>query len=216
MIYRTPAPAGARKSIFHPDETDIKVLDAMIGFDGDKLQLGYIVEQTGIDKPLVQKSIKWLAQSGKIITVGKGRGTSYKVNVEENDLVPVDPTQFGDQFRPQGGPTVREIVRAVFNRVEPMTRLAPSKVIEIAMSAFPEKKLNHNSFGQVFSKMATAGEIQPEGEGRNRKYWRGLNMIEGAATISSDVDFSRFFETISNDEDTSDNSEESFSIDIAV
>lgn len=193
-----PRPAGARKSIFHPNEIDIKVLDAMISFEASeetpKLQMDWIAEKAGIDKTDVQRSIKWLNTADFVETQSRGRGTHYLVKVQENNLTPVDPTTLGDSYRKPGGPTVRKICRTVFNGLEPLQRIAPAKMTEIAQAIYPELGLTRQSFGQVFTKMASIGEIYFEGNGRSRKYWRAMDQIEDAAEgVPEGFDFSKFF-----------------------
>jgi len=207
LMTRGPSPSGARKSIFHPNETDVAVLDAMLSYspseETPKLQMDWISKTSGIEKADVQKSIKWLNSAGHIETQGRGRGTHYEVKVDSNDLQAVDPTTLGDNFRRSGGPTVREICRTVFNGIEPAQRVAPAKVTEIAQALFPESNLTRQSFGQVFTKMAAAGELMFDGDGRSRKYWRGMDQIEGAAEIPEGFDFEQFFTSDTSDEDSS-------------
>lgn len=192
-----PSPAGARKSIYHPNETDIAVLDAMLKFEVSeetpKLQMDWIAAQTGIEKVDVQRSIKYLNTAQQIETQGRGRGTHYEVKVTTNDLQPVDPTTLGDNYRKAGGPTVRQICRAVFNGLEPAQRVAPAKVTEIAQVLYPESNLTRQSFGQVFTKMASAGELLFEGDGRSRKYWRGMDQLDGGSEVPEGFDFAQFF-----------------------
>lgn len=206
-----PSPSGARKSIFHPNETDVAVLDAMLSYttseEAPKLQMDWIATKAGIDKTDVQKSIKWLNQAGHIETQGRGRGTHYEVKVETNDLQPVDPSALGDNYRRAGGPTVREICRTVFNGLEPAQRVAPAKVTEIAQALFPESNLTRQSFGQVFTKMASAGELMFDGDGRSRKYWRDMDELEGAAEAPTSFDFQQFFPE-ETDEVTDDSSDD--------
>lgn len=198
---RKPSPAGARKSIFHPNDTDVKVFDAILTFENpsedNKLQMDWISKTTNIDKSDVQKSIKYLRSTNYITVHGKGRGTHYTPNVTTNDLQAVDPTTLGDNFRTAGGPTVREIVRTIFNSLEPLQQIAPAQVTEIAQSMFPNSKLTRQSFGQVFTKMASQDppELFFEGDGRSRRYWRGTDKLEGAAEVPENFDFSQFFNT---------------------
>ncbi len=205
-----PAPSGARKSIFHPNETDIAVLDAMLSFEVSeetpKLQMDWIADKTGIEKADVQKAIKWLNSADYIETQSRGRGTHYTVKVEENNLEKVDPTTLGDSYRKPGGPTIREICRTVFNGLEPAQRVSPAQVTEIAQALYPEQNLARTSFGQVFTKMASSGEIFFEGEGRSRKYWRDMDKIEGGADAPEDFDFASFFPEEANEE-TSENTD---------
>lgn len=205
-LEKTPIkPAGARKSIFHPNNTDILVLSAMLNFvvseETPKLQMDWIAENTKIEKSEVQRSIKWLNSAEKIETIGRGRGTHYKVLVETNDLTVA--TEEDGNYRKAGGPTVKQIVRAVFNGLEPCQRVSPAKINEISQSLFPESNLTRQSFGQVFTKMASAGELQFEGDGRSRKYWRGVEKLDGAAEVF-DFDFDRFFDS----EDTTTSTDE--------
>lgn len=192
-----PSPAGARKSIYHPNTTDLRVLDAMLSFvaseETPKLQMDWIAAQTGFDKVDVQKSIKWLGAAGHIETKNRGRGTHYLVKVASNDLQVVDPTSLGSDFRRAGGPTVKSIVRAVFNGLEPLQRVSPAKVTEIAQTLYPDSNLTRQSFGQVFTKMAANGELQFEGEGRSRQYWRDMTKLDGAAETPAGFDFAQFF-----------------------
>ena len=194
---RGPNPAGARKSIYHPNEIDIAVLDAMLKYEpteeAPKLQMDWIAGQTGIDKADVQRSIKYLNITNQIETQGRGRGTHYEVKVDVNDLHPVDPTSLGDNYRKAGGPTVRQICKAVFNGLEPAQRVAPAKVTEIAQNLYPDSNLTRQSFGQVFTKMASAGELLFEGDGRSRKYWRGMDVLEGGSEVPEGFDFTQFF-----------------------
>lgn len=223
-------PAGARKSIYHPNTTDVKVMDAILSFTPDEsneedqfksLDMSWISEATGIEKANVQKSIKWLNVINYIKTLGRGRGTHYQPVVENNDLVALDPNNLGPEYRPAGGPTVKQIVRTIFNSVEPNQRLAPADVTEISQGMFPEQKLTRQSFGQVFTKMAAAGELFPFGKGRSCEYFRGTEKLEGAAEPTHNYDFEAFFsrkneenadntvETTGNTEtETTENSEE--------
>lgn len=205
---KSASPAGARKSIFHPNATDVSVLDTMLTFteseETPKLQMDWISKQSGIEKSEVQKAIKWLNSANKIETVGRGRGTNYKVLVTSNDLQVVDPATVGGSYRRSGGPTVKQIVRAVFNGLEPGQRVAPAKVHEIVLKLFPECGLTRQSYGQVFTKMALEGELQIEGDGRSRRYSRGFDKLDDAADVPTGFDFDQFFdEEVTTDDTTS-------------
>lgn len=208
------SPAGARKSIFHPNQFDVKVLDAMISFTATeempKLQMDWISKETEFEKTDVQRAIKWLNSANLIETIGRGRGTHYKALVTSNDLTVVDESELEGNYRRSGGPTVKQIVRAIFNGLEPATRLSPAKVNEIAQELYPESRLTRQSFGQVFTKMAEAGELFFEGDGRSRQYWRGMDLLEGAAEAPEGFDFDRFFATTeeTSTDETEDNSSE--------
>lgn len=220
----SPAPAGARKSIFHPNETDIKVFDAILSFDftadsegnTPRLQMDWIASESGIEKSDVQKSIKWLQGSDYITTHSRGRGTHYTPKVTENNLEVVDPSTVGTNFRTTGGPTVKEIVKAIFNGLEPLERVSPKQITKMANAFFPEKNLVRESFGQVFTKMAESGDLFCEGEARSRKYWRGMNKIEGAAEISENISFESVYNSIiaKNDESSETTSEDTSSEEI--
>lgn len=197
-ITNVPAPAGARKSIYHPNPTDVQVLDVMCRFvpadDKSHVQMSWVMEQLGFSKETdpdgfkakkteVQRAIKWLNQAGKIKTHGRGRGTFYEVLVPSNDLVAVDPSTLGDEYRLRGGPTVKQIVRAVFNVHEPLERVNPKQVVALADRMFPEMRLKRDSFGQVFTNLEEAGELHAEGDGPTRRYWRGIERLSDAATV---------------------------------
>lgn len=201
------SPAGARKSIFHPNETDVKVLDTMLSFQGDEakeLTMSWVVEQSGLNKGDVQKAIKWLNSSDRIVTHGRGRGTYYTLNVDQNDLQPVDPDALGSDYRRQGGPTVKAIVRAVFNSLEPAFRVSPADVTLIAQNMFPESKLTRQSFGQIFTKLAKEGDLLFQGDGRSRKYWRGTEKLEGAAEVPEGFDVLPFLPKSEEDQEVVD------------
>jgi len=204
------SPAGARKSIVHPNETDIKVFEAMLTFTASpetpKLQMDWISTVSGIDKSEVQKSIKWLSSANKIETVNRGRGTHYNVTSTIDDLHVVDAS--GDNYRKTGGPTVKQIVRAVFNGLEPARRVAPAEVNQIAQKMYPDSNLTRQSFGQVFTNMAKEGHLQFEGEGRSRKYWRGMELLEDAAPSPDNFDFDQFFNSSDSTDSSNDDSVE--------
>lgn len=185
---RSPSPAGARKSIHHPNENDVKVLDAMLSLKTDTIKAADVLEalnegSNSFEKPDMQKSIKWLNSSNAITTHGRGRGTSYSLNVSENSLTVVDPASLGGSFRNPDGPEVVEIVRAMFNCLEPMAKVSPSEIVEAAQECFPDQNLERSSFGTIFSQMAKVDELFHEGEGRGRRYWRGPNKLPNAAEI---------------------------------
>lgn len=197
-VSRTKAsPAGARKSIFHPNATDIAVLDTMLSFSASEetpqLQMDWISKQSGIEKAEVQRGIKWLKSANLIDTIGRGRGTHYTVLTDSNNLSVVDESSLGDNYRKPGAFTVKQYVRAIFNGLEPAQKVSPAKILGIAQQLFPESNLTRQSFGQVFTKMSQAGELQFEGEGRSRQYWRGMELLEDVADVPEDFDFGQFF-----------------------
>jgi len=187
------SPAGARRSIVHPNATDVAVFETMLTFTASpetpKLQMDWISSTSGIDKSEVQKSIKWLSSANKIETINRGRGTHYNVSSTMDDLHVVEQGD-SNSYRKTGGPTVKQIVRAVFNGLEPARRIAPAEVNEIAQKMYPDSNLTRQSFGQVFTNMAKDGHLQFEGEGRSRKYWRGMDMLEDAAPTPTNFDLS--------------------------
>jgi hypothetical protein len=190
---RKPSPAGARRSIHHPNETDVLVLDAFLAVKNDGTEeikaadvLTKLQEKdSSFEKAELQKSIKWFNSANIITTNGRGRGTFYTLNVSTNDLQVVDPSTLAN-YRNPDGPTVVQIVRAIFNSLEPMQRMSPAEVVEAARECFPDQNLERSSFGTVFSQMAKNDELFHAGEGRGRQYWRGPNKLDDAAEFPDD------------------------------
>lgn len=181
----------ARKSIVHPNQTDVDVLNVVLSSSETRVRSAHILEtllQRGVsvDKSEVARSIRFLVGAGKLQAFGKGRGTTYSSLVATNDLEVVDvSTLSSGKYRMAGGPTVSQIVRAVFNSTNPNDKMSPKEIQEKAARLFPQQNLTRNSFGQVFSKMANSGELMFEGLGRARRYWRGTERLSGAAEVPS-------------------------------
>lgn len=194
---QTVRAAGARKSIVHPNAQDLKALDCILAFTDEMFTQDMLVtalNEAGIeiDKKALKPTLDFL-KVNYITTHGRGRGAKYSCNVENNNLQVVDTSNLGPAFRQSGGPTVIEIVRAVFNVLEPEQKVSPSQIMKIAMQAFPEKGLQNSSFGQVFTNMATKGEVSVEGKGRSRQYWRIDDKLPGAAEIADDFTIEDIF-----------------------
>lgn len=181
----------ARKSVVHPNQTDVDVFGVMVALSSSneegKIQQEDMVNQyketfgQEVSKSFFSKSLGYFKQENLITVHGKGRGTYYTVNRDTNDLVAVDTSALGENFRTSGGPTVREMVRAAFNALGSAEKVAPRHIKEFVRQMFPSQNLSETSFGQVFTKMAKENEVSCEGEGKNRQYWRELDMIDGAA-----------------------------------
>jgi len=174
----------ARKSIVHPNRDDLKVLDVILGLGKTENVLkSEVVEKSGLEKSVVNRSMGWLLSQSVLESSGKGRGTSYKVLVTENKFELADPAS--EQYRKVGGPTVNAMVRAVFNELSEGEKVSPADVMAKAQKMFPDSGLTRSSFGQVFSKAAKNGELFFENEGRARVYWRGSDKLAGAAQVES-------------------------------
>ena len=184
---------AARKSVFHPNAQDMAVFDAMIQYKDQNVKLDQLVKLTNFSKEDISKSIKFLSAINKVVINGKGRGTFYTTNESQNDLSS-DATFDQNQFRSLDAPSVKSVVRAVFNVIPSLEKVKSSQVIAMALHLFPQANLQKSSFGQVFSALAKDGEIQfdPEVSGRQRLYWRNADKLENAAEMETEFDFLQF------------------------
>jgi len=195
----------ARKSIIHPNQTDVAVLDSILSLNKTEIRASEVVSAFVVSQGLsdadgvkdylkthegtrtksaITGAFKYLTNELKLVSEGKGRGTFYRLLTTENDLVVANPSNLSPvNYRNPGGPTVSQIVRAVFNSLNPNDKISPKEVQQKAAKFFPDQNLTRNSFGQIFPKMHIAGELFASGNGRAKQYWRGTEKLEGAIDI---------------------------------